>query len=233
VLSPSISFAAHFTGAALLVVVPLLAPDKLPPTASPLPEPLPLGDIVLAVSLGGRPADPRPQPPRVTPPPRPFDPGLLAFADLRPIEPEQIDLGSGSGIIGTEGLGELVGSDAVGFCLTNCSGAVDRVAQPEAPEATGPVRVRPGGDLREPVKIRHVAPVYPQLAMAARVQGSVVIDCVIDQSGTITSVTVLRSHPLLEQAAVEAVRQWRYRPTLLNGTPVSVILTVTVDFRLR
>jgi protein TonB len=46
-------------------------------------------------------------------------------------------------------------------------------------------------------------------------------------------VTVLRSHPLLEPAAVAAVRQWRYRPTLLNGTPVSVLLTVTVDFRLR
>jgi protein TonB len=183
------------------------------------------------VSLGGRAPNAAPRPPRVAPPPRAFDPGRLAFAELAPVRPEEIDLGGAGGIVGTEGIGDLVGSESVGFCLTNCGGAVDRLA--EAPAPSTPVRVRQGGVLREPVKVRHVAPVYPPLAIAARVQGSVVIDCVIDQNGNVTSVAVLRSSPLLEQAAVEAVRQWRYRPTLLNGAPVAVIMTVTVYFKLR
>jgi protein TonB len=92
--------------------------------------------------------------------------------------------------------------------------------------------VHRGGDLREPRKLRHVAPIYPELAVEARVQGTVVIDCVIGEDGRVSAVTVLRGHPLLDPAAEEAVRQWRYTATLLNGVPVSVLLTVTVAFRL-
>jgi protein TonB len=90
-----------------------------------------------------------------------------------------------------------------------------------------------GGAVREPRKVRHVAPVYPPLAVAARVQGSVRLECVIGEDGRVSDVVVVQGHPLLEAAAVEAVRQWRYRPTLLNGVRVSVVLTVVVDFRLR
>jgi protein TonB len=89
-----------------------------------------------------------------------------------------------------------------------------------------------GGDVREPRKVRHVAPVYPPLAVAARVQGRVTLECVIAEDGRVTEVSLLRGHPLLDAAAAEAVRHWRYTPTLLNGVPVSVVLRVVVEFRL-
>jgi protein TonB len=90
-----------------------------------------------------------------------------------------------------------------------------------------------GGDIREPVKVRHVDPVYPPLAVAARVQGAVVLQCVITAEGTVSEIAIVSGHVLLNDAAVAAVSRWRYRPTLLNGEPVSVILTVTVSFALR
>jgi TonB family protein len=68
--------------------------------------------------------------------------------------------------------------------------------------------------------------------MAARVQGRVTLECVIAEDGRVTEVSLLRGHPLLDAAAAEAVRHWRYTPTLLNGVAVSVVLRVVVEFRL-
>ena len=78
-----------------------------------------------------------------------------------------------------------------------------------------------------------VPPVYPPVAQAARVQGVVILEAVIGPDGRVTDVSILRSVPLLDDAAIEAVRQWEYTPTLLNGVPVPVIMTVTVNFQLR
>ena len=75
-------------------------------------------------------------------------------------------------------------------------------------------------------------PHYPPHAQAARVEGTVVLDAVIDPTGRVTDVRVTHSVNLLDQAAVEAVRQWRFTPTLLNGETVSILLTVTVRFTL-
>jgi protein TonB len=72
--------------------------------------------------------------------------------------------------------------------------------------------------------------VYPPVAQAARVQGVVILEAVIGPTGLVTDVNVLRSVPLLDDAAISAVRQWVYTPTLLNGVPVPVIMTVTVNF---
>ena len=94
-----------------------------------------------------------------------------------------------------------------------------------------PIRV--GGDIKEPKKIKHVAPVYPDDALAARVQGVVILEAIIDENGDVFDAKVLRSVPLLDQAAVDAVRQWRFTPTLLNNAPVQVIMTVTVNFTLN
>lgn len=93
--------------------------------------------------------------------------------------------------------------------------------------------VRPGGVVSAPRKVHHVAPVYPEIARSARVEGIVFLEALIDDDGTVREVKVLRSHPLLDGAAVEAVRQWRFTPTLLNGVPVQVIMTVTVNFMLK
>jgi len=76
-------------------------------------------------------------------------------------------------------------------------------------------------------------PVYPPIAESARVQGVVIIEATIGVDGTVTDAKVLRSIPLLDQAALDAVRQWRYTPTLVEGTAVPVIMTVTVNFTLQ
>jgi TonB family protein len=105
------------------------------------------------------------------------------------------------------------------------------------PSATGAVRthrgaVRVGGAIKEPRKLKNVNPSYPEIAKQARVQGVVILECTISPDGRVQDVTVLRGVPLLDAAAIEAVRQWVYTPTLLNGVPVPVIMTVTVNFRL-
>jgi len=99
--------------------------------------------------------------------------------------------------------------------------------------AAAPAPIRPGDLVRAPVKIVDVAPVYPPLAVRARVAGVVTIDAVIGVDGRVTEARVLRSAPLLDNAALDAVRQWRYTPTLLNGVAVPVILTVRVNFALK
>jgi protein TonB len=78
-----------------------------------------------------------------------------------------------------------------------------------------------------------VAPVYPPLARAAHVQGVVLLQTSIDKTGQVADVSVLSGHPLLNDAAVEAVQQWTYQPVLLNGQPVDVVTTVTVNFVLQ
>ncbi len=93
--------------------------------------------------------------------------------------------------------------------------------------------IRVGGSIQPPRKVRNVQPVYPQIAQSARVQGVVIIEATIDRSGRVSATRLLRSIPLLDQAALDAVRQWEYVPTLLNGVAVPVIMTVTVNFTLR
>jgi TonB family protein len=92
--------------------------------------------------------------------------------------------------------------------------------------------VRVGGTIKEPRKLRNVNPSYPDIAKQARVQGVVILECTIGSDGRVQEVKVLRGIPLLDEAAVDAVRQWVYTPTLLNGVPVPVIMTVTVHFKL-
>jgi protein TonB len=102
---------------------------------------------------------------------------------------------------------------------------------PPPPPPQAPVRV--GGDIKEPKKIRDQKPVYPAIAMTAKVQGIVIIEATIGKDGSVTNAKVLRSQPLLDQAALDAVKQWKFTPTLLNGVPVEVIMTVTVNFTLQ
>ena len=83
------------------------------------------------------------------------------------------------------------------------------------------------------MRVKNVNPVYPSIAQSARVQGVVIIEATIGPDGRVTDTKVLRSIPLLDQAAVDAVKQWTYTPTLLNGVPVPVIMTVTVNFTLK
>jgi protein TonB len=104
---------------------------------------------------------------------------------------------------------------------------------PPPPPPTPAAPVRPGGDLLPPTRTRNVQPEYPAIAQAARVQGIVIVEAIIGTDGRVRDARVLRSIPLLDRAAVEAVRQWEYTPSRLNGVPVPVLMTVTVTFTLR
>jgi protein TonB len=100
---------------------------------------------------------------------------------------------------------------------------------PKVPDQPVPV----GGKVQQPMRVAYTAPQYPSIAQSARVSGTVIIEAIIGKDGAVKDARVLRSIPLLDQAALNAVRQWRYSPTLLNGSPVEVVMTVTVNFTLQ
>ena len=102
---------------------------------------------------------------------------------------------------------------------------------PTSPSGMTPVRV--GGNVKTPAKVKDVPPVYPPDALAARIGGVVILEATIDTDGRVYDAKVLRSIPLLDNAALEAVRQWEFTPTELNGMRVPVIMTVTVNFTLQ
>jgi protein TonB len=122
------------------------------------------------------------------------------------------------GVVGVE-------RGSVGF---ESIGVVEGVAAPPPPPPARPMRVHAG--MQAPVKVVHVDPIYPAIAQTARVQGVVILEAIIDERGLVKSVSVLRSIPLLDRAAEDAVRQWRFTPARLNGEAVPVVMTVTVRF---
>jgi TonB family protein len=105
--------------------------------------------------------------------------------------------------------------------------------QPARTPTVGPDNtVRVGGDVREPKKIFTVAPIYPAIAKEANVSGVVILEALIDEEGSVRHIQVLRGHPMLDQAAIDAVQHWKYTPTTVNGAPVSLVMTITVNFSL-
>ena len=133
--------------------------------------------------------------------------------------------------------------DTPSGCLTGCgdgppdntgTGAGLGDGQSSVDTATGSGWPLPiGGALRAPRKTHQVLPEYPELARRAGVGAVVIVQCVIDVDGRVSDARVLRGHPLLDSSALEAVRQWRYEPTRLNGIAVPVVMTVTVTFQPR
>jgi periplasmic protein TonB len=114
---------------------------------------------------------------------------------------------------------------------------LDIVGVPDAPP--GPVITTPAPPVRmhrgitAPEKVVNVVPVYPPLARAAHVEGVVILETVIDASGNVTSARVLRGYPMLDQAALDAVQQWKFTPARLNDEAIPVVMTVTVQFKLQ
>lgn len=103
---------------------------------------------------------------------------------------------------------------------------------PPPPVATPSEPVRVGGAISAPRLVHRVAPDYPYLAQAAQIEGMVILEATVDEAGVVNDVRVLRSHSVLDASAVDAVRQWRYEPLMLNGLPTPFVLTVTVSFGL-
>ena len=105
--------------------------------------------------------------------------------------------------------------------------AVEVAPPPPPPAPTHPLRV---SHWAEGNLIYRVQPIYPPLARQARIQGTVELRAIISKAGTIENLVVVRGHPMLVAAAMEAVRQWRYRPYLLNSEPIEVETEITVNF---
>lgn len=211
----ALSIVVHVLAACAAVMVPLLATDELPaprtatefiqvvPPAQPPPPPAPVKSTQV-VQPAQTNAAPLDVPNGIQP-----EPAIAPALDAPPID---------HGII------------SFGNC-DNCAIADVLPPPPPPPPSQGPIRV--GGNIKPPQKITDIAPVYPALAKIAHVDGVVVLEAVIGEDGTVRDVRVLRSIQLLDEAAMEAVRQWRFTPTLLNGEPVPVVMTVTVAFKLR
>lgn len=223
-LTAAVSIAAHALALAAVVVIPLLADDRLPEAVGEV-------QAFFATPLELAPPPPPPPPPAPGPVaprvetsrPQPAS-GFAAPVEVpTEIVPEAgLDLGFEGGVPG--GVAGGVPGGVVG-------GIVAGLPEPPPPPRVEPLRV--GGAIKEPRKIKDVPPVYPALAAQGRIEGVVVLECLLDTRGRVQQVKVLRGVPLLEDAAVEAVRQWAYTPTLVGGEPVEVIMTVTVNFRLR
>jgi protein TonB len=106
------------------------------------------------------------------------------------------------------------------------------IVAPPPPEASSAGLVQSGGTVKEPKLIRSTLPVYPSVAKDSRVQGDVVIETEIDKSGNVVHMKVTSGPPMLRQAALDAVRRWKYEPSTLDGQPHSIEMLVTVKFRL-
>ena len=96
------------------------------------------------------------------------------------------------------------------------------------PDEQGVYRI--GRTVKPPNRVAQVAPLYPPDAAATKIQGVVIVEIVVDETGRVADARVLRSIPLLDEAALASVKQWRYEPTVVDGKPVQVRMTVTVNF---
>jgi protein TonB len=130
----------------------------------------------------------------------------------------------GPGVFGGTG-------DGAGGILGGLLGGTGTGAPPP-PKPTAPQRIRVGGAVQQARMIRQVQPVYPPIAKTAHVQGSVILHAIIAKDGTIQELQYVSGPPLLMKSAMDAVKEWRYAPTLLNGEPVEVDTTISVIFTL-
>jgi protein TonB len=133
--------------------------------------------------------------------------------------------------VAAKAAGDKAAADAAAAKAKTEAVAARRKANAAAVRAKAPVApLRVGGQIKAPTKIKNVTPVYPEIARTARVAGAVTIEATIGPDGKVADATIVRSVPMLDQAALDAVRQWEYTPTLLNGLPVPVMMTITVNF---
>ncbi len=192
---------------------------------------------------------PPPPPPPPPPPvqvikqkviPKEFDAGVLTQPKTIPdkvaiIEEDDQPPNAGiSGVVG--GVGGSSGGQ-LGGVLGGIISSTPEVAPPPPPPPKKappppPQRIRVGGAVQKARLLRQVQPQYPPLARQARIQGTVKLTAVIAKDGTIQELKVLNGHPLLIPAALQAVKQWRYKPTLLNGQAVEVVTQIDVNFTL-
>lgn len=232
------------TGQALLVTFAVMIPMIWP-------EAMPGHQTLLRIFIPSSPPEPGPKNvpsnARVTRAmPKPFSPTGLVIPLSAPDQPRmivdplpapgEVYPGNEVGVVGGTRTG-VPGAVADLFRSLTAATAPPKPVAPvsAAPAVTPapPVRIRAGGLVVLGEPIRRVEPHYPRIAIAARIAGTVELEGVVAVDGRIRELTVKKGHPLLAPAAVEAVRQWIYRPTTLNGEPVEVIAPISVTFRLN
>ena len=229
-----VSFGLQMLMVGVAILIPLLNYAGLPATE-------------LMTFLVAPPPPPPPPPPPVVAKvkkvvPREFDTGKLVQPvaipeDIAIIEEDSAPppMAGIAGVVGGVPGGGIGGS--LGGVIGGIISSTPMVAPPPPPPVKKkppppPKRIRVGGSVQRANLIRQVRPVYPPLARQARIQGTVKLTAIIAKNGTIQKLEVLGGHPLLIPAALSAVKQWRYRPTLLNGQPVEVVTQVDVNFTL-
>jgi TonB family protein len=210
-----LSLIVHAAIFAVIIVVPLVATGELPMPARLMPSYV-IADVV-------------PSPPPVAPQPRRSPTQATAVnPHVAPLEAPPT-IGAENGIVIDQGLIQTNGVDGLVEGLGRSGVGVE---QPPPLTIAPPEPIRAGGAIRPPTRIKDVAPTYPTIARMNKVQGVVIIEAIIGTDGKVENARVIRSTPLLDEAALEAVRAWEYSPTLLNGRPTPVIMTVTVHFKL-
>jgi periplasmic protein TonB len=219
--SVPISIAFHLGALLLFLIIPLTAEVMLPMPAVSLPDYIRVAPMPPPPVVTLRPA--RPDAAAAKPD---LNPTVAPFEAPPAIQPEVTPPGA-------EYLGpttNMFGPPASIGAIVDSSRSI-AVQPPEPPRPAGPVRA---GDLPvAPMKTVDARPIYPEIARRARVEGIVVMEAVLDTSGRVTQLRVVKSVPLLDQAALDAVRQWRYTPSVYAGHPVSVLMTVTIRFMLQ
>jgi protein TonB len=214
------SIAVHVLVVVAVLLATAIAPDILPTPREALAfyEPARLIDIEL----------PPPPPPR----------GILPMREMPTVSPNAAPLVAPTSIV-PESWAPVFerSSDGVVNGALPADLGTNIVSVPDAPPAPAvsappPLR-RVGGEIKAPVKLVNVPPDYPELARRTRVEDVVILETVIDELGNVTSARVLRGHPLLNQAALDAVQRWRFTPARLNDEAIPVVMTVTVQFRLQ
>lgn len=218
----------------IALLIPLIYTEALPKTS------------LTSFLTAPPPPPPPPPPPAATPVKvikqvRQFDGSKLQAPKAIPkqiamIQEEDLPPPSAGGVVGGVPGGV---SGAAGGVIGGILGGVPTAAPPpppppkkEEPKPKPPERIRVGGNVQAANLVRKITPVYPPLAKQARVQGTVRFTAIIGKDGTIQNLQLVSGHPLLVPAATDAVKQWVYKPTLLNGEPVEVITQIDVNFTL-
>jgi len=226
-----VSFLLECVGIAILILIPLIYTNTLPATQ------------LMSYLVAPPPPPPPPPPPAVVKiqkvVPREFDAGKLLQPKAIPknvaiIKEDDTPPAAISGVVG--GVPGGVPGGSVGGVIGGIISAAPVAPPPppkvEAPKPAAPQRIRVGGNVQKAMQLFTPSPVYPPLAKQARIQGVVKLNAVISKEGNIEQLTVVSGHPLLIPSALEAVKKWRYKPTLLNGEPVEVITQIDVNFTL-
>ncbi len=187
-----------------------------------------LADHILLIAPAPPPPAPEPQVQAAAPAPKPpsrFEAELTAPREI----PEEValvnDIDNGATVPGLGG--------AMGGVPGGIPGGVLSLAGHNPMDILPPAPIRVGGNVQAARITHRVMPVYPDEASEDRIEGAVKLEATLTREGTIKELRVVEGHPLLADAAVEAVRQWRYRPTLLNGVPAEVMTFITIEFKAR